>query len=443
MTTTNRTSRGAAAISSCRSAALGGCMLMAVMNAPALAQENADQDVTPNFSVSERFAQNFGADGIRSGSFVLFPVVRYVQTYDDNIFGVPVDETDDFIADINAELGLESDWDAHALNIAGTVRRLQYFQNTDESTTDYGVQGEGRFDLGRRSAATLSAGYNRLTEPRRSLQTAFGARPVRYSVFDAAFEVDLRQNRFREQFGVSFVKDNFSDAFDPNNGNPIEIDQDFRDREAYEVFYRQSFRVRPTVALFAQVNGGVQEFDNDQPGLNADQDSQFYGASAGIALDINKVARGEIGVGYETRNFDSDLFDDISGLNIDAALDYFVSDLTTISLSAQRSIQNTALVGFAGFYSTGGEVRIEHELLRRLLIYGGAQYTVDDFRPVNGVDVDRRDKFLEFTAGVEYAFRRNIVFRTGYTHIDVSSSGALARSGFNENIIQFSVELRR
>ncbi len=443
MVKANHVSRGAAAVLASRAAALGAWVLTTALGGEAVAQESADEDVTPNFSVSERFAQNFGADGIRSGSFLFLPVVRYVQTYDDNIFGSPANETDDFIADINGELGLQSDWDAHALNIVGNVRRLQYFQNTGESTTDYGVNGEGRFDLGRRSSATLSAGYNRLTEPRRSLQTAFGEKPVRYSVFDAAFEIDLRQNRFREQFGVSFVKDNFRDAFAPNSGVPIELDQDFRDREAYDVFYRQSFRVRPTVALFAEVAGGVQEFENNQPGLNASQDSQSYGGSVGIALDINKVARGEIGVGYETRNYDSDLFDDISGLNVDASLDYFLSDLTTVSLTARRSIENTALVGFAGFYSTGGGVQIEHELLRRVLLYGGVQYTVDDFRPVNGVAIDRTDKFLQFTAGAEYAFRRNIVLRAGYTHIDVSSSGALARSGFNENIIQVSVELRR
>ena len=423
--------------------ALAGCGLVIAGGSNAYAQESADQDVTPNYTVSDRFNQNFGADGIRSGSFLLFPSMRYEQIYDDNIFSAETNEVDDFIANISGALSLQSDWDVHALRIGGNVRRLQYFENDTESRTDYGVDGLVQFDLGRRAAATFSAGYDQRTEPRRALQTAFGESPVRFSVFDAAMEFDLRQNRFREQFGVRYAKDDFDDAFDPNNGNPIELDQDFRDREALEVFYRQSIRLRPTVALFAEIGGGVQEFDNDQPGLNVSQDSQSYAASVGIALDINKVARGEIGVGYQTRNFDSDLFDDISGVNIDASLDYFLSDLTTVSLSANRSIENTAIVGFAGFYSTGGEVRIEHELLRRVMLFGGAKYTVDDFRAVNGVDVDRTDKFLEFNAGAEYAFRRNIVLRAGYTRIDASSSGLLARNGFDENIIQVSIELRK
>ena len=191
------------------------------------------------------------------------------------------------------------------------------------------------------------------------------------------------------------------------------------------------------------MRGGVQEFDNNQPGFNVSQDSQTYGASVGIALDINKVARGEIGVGYQSRNFDSDLFDDISGLNIDASLEYFVSDLTTITLIAERSIENTAIVGFAGFYSTAGEVRVEHELLRRVMLVGDVRYTVDDFRDAVGFSIDRTDKFLRFSAGVQYAFRPNIVLGARYIHNDVSSTGVNARPGFNENIAQISLELRR
>lgn len=443
MAKTNQQLRAAGAMAAPRMATLAGCAFLAVAPAAVLAQENADQDVTPNLSVSDRFNQNFGADGIRSGSFLLFPSARYEQIYDDNIFSAPTNEVDDFIANISGALSLQSDWDVHSLRVDGTVRRLQYFENDTESRTDYGVEGLTRLNLGSRAIATFSAGYNQRTEPRRALQTASGESPVRFTVFDAAVEFDFRQNRFREQFGVRFVKDDFDDAFVSNNGNPIEIDQDFRDREGLEVYYRQSVRLRPTVALFAEVGGGVQEFDNDQPGLNVSQDSQSYAASVGIALDINKVARGEIGVGYQKRNFDSDLFDDISGLNIDASLEYFLSDLTTVSLAAQRSIENTAIVGFAGFYSTGGEIRVEHELLRRVMLFGGAKYTVDDFRAVNGVDVDRTDKFLEFNAGAEYAFRRNIVLRAGYRHIDASSDGMLARDGFDENIVQVSIELRK
>ena len=409
---------------------------ISLLGAPAFAQDNADQDVSPNKSVSERFTENFAVDGIRSGSFIFFPVLTYAQIYDDNIFSAPADETDDFIADINATLTLQSDWDMHGVDLLSTVRRLQYFDNTSESTTDYGVLGRGVFDLSRRSTATITGGYARSTEARRSTQTAFGAEPVRFDVARAAIDFDLRQTRLREQFGVSYRQDNFDDVASPVG--PGVIDQDFRDRDVFAGYFRQSFRVRPTVSLFAEVNGEIQQFDSNQLAVGGSQESESYGAGVGVAFDINKVARGEIGVGYQNRDYENALFEDISGVNVDAALEYFPSDLTTLTLTAQRAIQNTATIGVAGYYTNGGDITIEHELFRRLILVGRAEYRRDDFR-----GIDRDDELLRFSGGGDYAFRRNIVLSVRYIYLDVSSSGTAARSGFEEQIIRVGIELRR
>jgi|GEM_PF-3477528 len=435
----------------CQAKTLGavclGLGLVASHSGAALAQDSADEDVSPNFSVSERFESNFAVDGVRAGSFVLFPLVRYNQVYSDNIFGETTNKVDDFIADINGAIALRSDWDVHSLDLFGGVRRFQYFDNTNESTTDYNVGGEGALDLGRRARAIFTAEYSRLTESRRSLQTAFGDEPVQFSVFRTSVDFDIRHNRFREQFGVIYTKDDFFDVneiFDPLDPTPGEvIDQDFRDRDAYEVYFRESFRVRPTVAIFAEFRGEVQEFNALQQGFNTNQDSQTYSVLGGVALDINKVARGEVSVGYQKRNFDSDAFVDISGLNVDAALDYYLTDLTTVSLSARRRIENTAFEGFAGFYSTSAEIEVEHELLRRVLVTAGAEYVADDFRDSTAIPIDRTDKFFRVSAGVRYAFRRNVVLAAEYIHNDARSTGADARPEFTENIVQISLELRR
>jgi hypothetical protein len=409
---------------------------MATCAAPADAQETADQDVSPNLSVAERFGQNFGVDGIRSGSFLLFPTLTYAQIYDNNIFSDPVVKTDDFIADINASLALRSDWDIHGVDVVSSVRRLQYFDTTSESTTDYGVLGHGVFDLSRRSIATFTGGYARSTEARRSLQTVFGEKPVQFSVLTAAADFDLRQTRFREQFGVAYRKDNYNDV--ATLGGLGVIDQDFRDREVVAAYFRQSFRVRPTVALFAEANADHQRFTSDQAVLGVRQDSDGYGGSVGVALDINKVARGEVGVGYQKRNYDDPLFEDISGLNVNAELEYFLSDLTTVRIEAERSIQNTALIGVAGYYANGGTLTVEHELLRSLMLIATADYRRDDFR-----GIDRNDELLRFSGGADYAFRRNIVLSARYIYLDVKSSGAAARPGFDESVIRVGIELRR
>ena len=430
-----------------RSGVCTAAIVFSLFGAMANAQENEDQDVSPNQSVSDRFARNFAVDGFRSGSFVLFPTITVAQIYDDNIFSAETDKTDDFIADLNAALSLRSDWDVHGVELNSNVRRLEYFDNSTESSTDYAVNGRGVFDLSRRSTATFSSGYARSTEARRTTQTVFGANPVRFDVFTSAIDVDLRQTRFREQFGVSYQRDDFDDVAAPLGANglptaPTPIDQDFRDRDVYAGYFRQSFRVQPTVALFAEVAGDIQEFNSDSLNPAVDQSSKGYGANVGVALDINKVARGEIGVGYQNRDYDNPNFEDISGINIDASLEYFLSDLTTVTLTASRTIQNTAVAGFSGFYNTGGSVLVEHELFRRLILVGGAEYREDNFEIAPALG-DRKDKFVRFSAGANYAFRRNIVVSARFDRIDISSRGSLARAGFDQNRFRIGLQLRR
>ncbi len=411
-------------------------MLFSLCPAAVLAQSDVRQDVSPNVSVSDRFNQNFGVEGVRSGSFVILPRLGYRQTYNDNIFALSEDEVEDYVAEIDGAAAIRSDWSAHELEVSGLVRRRQYFENDTESTTDYTASARGIFDFNARSYAALSGGHSRLTEARRALQTANGAQPVRFSVSTARIDFDFAQTRFREQFGFSYRREDFDDAINPADRSPI--DQDFRDSQTYSVFYRQSFRVRPAIALFAQVRGAVQEFDQVQPGVGFDQDSRSYSGSIGVAFDINKVARGEIGVGYQARNFDSAVFEDIDGLNADASLEYFLSDLTTVTVGVQRQIQATAVIGVAGLTSTEADLKIEHELLRPLLLVADASYRVDDLR-----GLDRQDNLFRFSAGVDYAFRRNVVLRARFTRNDVTSSGELERPPFTENIAQIGIELRR
>jgi len=400
-----------------------------------LAQNSADEDVSPNVSVSDRFARNFGADGVAAGGFTLLPSVSLAAIYDDNIFSV-ASPTDDFIADLRASLRLRSNWSTHGLELFGTARRLQFADNDGESTTDFLVGGNLTFDFSARSDVTLSASHREGIEARRTAQTAVGAAdPVQFSSSLFAVDFDLRQNRFGQQFGASYRIDDYDDAMLLAGGGVI--DQDFRDRNVFNVYGRQLYRVRPTVALFVGANAEWNDYESPQIGLGADQDSHGYGVNGGVAFDINKVARGEIGVGYEKRLYDSAVFADIEGLNVDASLEYFVTDLTTITIDADRSIRNTAVPGVAGFYSNSAGLKVEHELFRPILLVADVEYRQDDFR-----GIDREDKLFSASAGIDYAFRREVIFSLRYDYFDFKSDGLAARESFTENVIRLGVELR-
>ncbi|MEM9015111.1 MAG: outer membrane beta-barrel protein [Pseudomonadota bacterium] len=401
-----------------------------------LAQDSEFQDVSPNVSVSERFADIHGADGLRSGGFLLFPSLSISEVYDDNVFSEPeaTGPVDDFLTDVSGRLRARSDWSRHGIEASARVRRLQFHEQRRESNTEYAFAGNGFLNLGARSRFLAGAGYRRASEPRSATQTVAGSNePVRFSTTTANADFDLLHTRFREQFGVSYRKDDFDDALVAS----ALVDQDFRDRDIYSAYYRQSFRFRPTIAVFAEASGEIQEYDTVQPGVGALQDSTSYRVSGGVAADINKVARGEIALGYQNRDYDDPVFTDVSGFSVEAGVEYFLSDLTTVTVNADRSIRDTAVPGVAGFYSTGGDVTIEHELFRPLLLVASAAYREDDFR-----GIDRKDDILSFAVGADYAFRPEAILSVRYTHLDVGSDGLAARAPFTDNVIRFGIELR-
>ena len=401
----------------------------------ALAQGTVYDDVSPNVTVSERFDSNFEPDGLRTGGFTLFPSLSVESVYESNIFTTPVDETDDFATNVAGRVGLRSNWSVHGLEFFARIQRLQYHEQRRESVTDYTAGGSGYLDITSTARVRATGSYSEATEARRATQTPAGAvEPVQFSTTAAALDFDIGQTRFREQFGVSYRKDNFDDVF--SFAGPV-IDQDFRDREVYAGYFRQLFRVSPTLSAFAEIAGEIQEYNSPQPGTAIFQDSESYRISGGVAFDINRVARGEIGAGYESRDYDDPVFTDISGVNVDATLEYFLSDLTTLTLRGDRTIRDTAIPGVAGATSTGVSFTAEHELLRPLVLVGVASYRNDDFR-----GLDRTDKVWTFTGGVDYAFRREVIFSLRYLYFDVDSDGAFARAPFTDHIARLGVEFR-
>ncbi len=73
--------------------------------------------------------------------------------------------------------------------------------------------------------------------------------------------------------------------------------------------------------------------------------------------------RGEISAGYIQQDFDEVAFKDTDGFAARAQLEWFPTELTTVTVAGGRSIEDSATPGVGGLLSSNLSVGVDHELL--------------------------------------------------------------------------------
>ncbi len=122
---------------------------------------------------------------------------------------------------------------------------------------------------------------------------------------------------------------------------------------------------------------------------------------------------GDFFVGYLSRDYDDSALDDFDGFGGGADITWNVTELTTIGFSALGDIQETTVAGASGRLVATGEVTVDHELLRNLLLAANASVTRDDYEGISRTDYVYRAGFgvtymlnRYLRLGADYAFRK-------------------------------------
>ncbi|MGH3578605.1 MAG: outer membrane beta-barrel protein, partial [Mycobacterium sp.] len=136
----------------------------------------------------------------------------------------------------------------------------------------------------------------------------------------------------------------------------------------------------------------------------------------------------DVFAGYRRQDYVDPKLGSITGPTGGAKLTWNVTRLTTVTGSLTRDIQETVLTNSAGYFQTIGEVRVDHELLRNLLLNGSVGYEEDAFQGIG-----RTDDYYLTGAGAKYLIDHNFWLAGGYNFRNRSSNQT--GSGFDEHII--------
>ncbi len=392
-------------------------------------QSNFSRD--RNVAVGDRVPTEYEPLGLRWGAFDVSPSLDVDMNSNDNIFYDAVDEQSDTYVTLHPEIQISSDWGRHQLTGRLAATTTSYSKYDSENTSSWEAAVAGRLDVHGNSNIFGGVNYSKNYEPRNDPSTPqFSVEPIQYDALVTNVGFVAEGNRLRFTGSLTNTDLDYKDGVDAN-GDPVV--QDARDYSRLEYRARADYAFSPDTALYAVYVGNTRDYDQNTSNRN----SNGYDAAIGASFDLTNLVRGEAQVGYQKQEYDNPLFTDVDGVSFFANVQYFPTQLITVSLDTSRNIQETPYVGASGYTSTASSIGVDYELLRTLILSASYGFTKDDY---NGLD--REDDRNEFLLSSRYLVNRHIFIRAVYTYSDNKSKGSAAIPGYKDNAFKVSLGLQ-
>lgn len=348
--------------------------------------------------------------GIRAGAFRIFPGTDASISYDDNVYATNGNTRSDFVAVVGPSIEVESDFSRHAVGFEVFSRVGRYFQETKEDYWDYGIDGTGRLDITRNNNLQGFFNVSRLhdarDDPEDDATIAESVRPVRYMNYDGTLSYNHLFNRINFRLTGDFNRKDYRQGAGT-------ADQNERDRNIYTGLARVGYIVSPRITTFVEGLYEVTRRDVHRDSNGLERDSNGWGARAGVDVNFTDLLFGEAFGGYRREYFDDSAFDTESGFNFGLNLTWLPTLLTTVTLTGQRDFEPTNNDDASANFQTTVGLRVDHELLRNVLIGAEAGYVRDDFENTNETenrfDVGADVTYLinrHFSVGAAYGFTK-------------------------------------
>lgn len=387
-----------------------------------------------NVSVLQRERPEYAVQGLRAGAFLIFPKATLTLGTIDNVFATDTNEQSDSYFDFSPSAAIESDWSRHSIKFNAGLSDRRYSDYSAENYTNWRVDTSGRFDVVGDSYVSGGAEMKRDHITREQISfPANAAEPVSTTTTDAFLRGVYQGGRVRMLGNIVAANVDFDDVNSIAGGR---VDQDGRDFDNLALLARADFALSPDTAIFGEVKR--TKYSYDAPAGGRKRDSVQTEGLVGANFDVTSLLRGEIGVGYLRREYDDAAFNKISGLAVRGEIEYFPTQLTTITLNARRSVEDSILANAGGYLSTYGSLRVDHELLRNLLLNAQIGYEKAEFR-----GADRRDEVLDYSIGANFLVNRYVGVGGGFSHRGRDSSGAARGPSFDLNKFAVTLTIQR
>ena len=375
--------------------------------------------IEPDVTVTSRQRKGYDNGGIRAGNFVIRPRLTESAGYETNVLG-QTKAVGSGLLQTSGSVDARSDTSRSSIIATAGVEDYRYLDLANQSFTNWNARLGGSYNLGR-DIATILVSHDNTSQTPRDLDVPQLSTPLTISI-------DKVRASYRAAFNrLSLTPEIEAGRYFYNSGNAngVIYDQSYRNRvvvtpgvtAAYEFATRRS-----AVVVFRNSVGSYLQ--NKPPNPKRDfNDALLLG---GVDYDLNGVLRARVLVGYERRDFSSTVFKTLQAPVAELTLIYIPTGLTTLTGTVARRIQDSADETTSGVTSLSGQLSVDHELRRNILLGATGLITRNEYASGGGSQT-------LYTGGVSSSYLINRYAAATATYDVTARNGAGNSQSLNLN----------
>lgn len=393
------------------------------------------QEAPRQVGVKDRPRPEYDAIGIQAGSFTLLPTLDLAALFQDNVFSAQTGAQDDTVALVSPGVTLRSDWANHSLNLSANSTS-RFYNNFDAlNSTDYRLSADGRLDVVRQTFLNGGVAYFNGIEPFFDNPTTGLREPIQYDNLTAY--VGGTWGLARTRLSTRYQMDTY-DYEDGRLFNNAVVEEDDRDRNISTLNGRVDYSVSPDTSVFLSATGNWRDYDLAPPAVPVNRNSDGYEALIGINFDVTRLLRGDFGIGYMEQNYDAAAVSNDAGIAWRAQLEWFPTEVLTVTGQSQRAIGDSGVAGTPSFVGTQTSLTADFELRRNVIVTAQGAVYKEEYKGFS-----RTDDRWSASIGATYQLNRVAGLNASYQHWDYESTGLFPGRSYDSNDFMIGLRLRR
>jgi hypothetical protein len=341
--------------------------------------------------------------GLRAGGFVLKPAIDVSGGYDTNPARANGGKGSSLVI-VSPELLVRSDWSRHELraDLRGSyIGYPGYDQQPKLDRPNVDARVFGRVDVTHETRldgeGRLLVGTDNPGSP--NIQAGLAKLPI-FTTVGSTAGVTQRFSRWEVALKGTLDRVDYRDS--PLTDGSIASNAD-RNFNQYGGQLRASYELLPGVKPFAEVAADTRIRDLEFDHFGVQRSSRGQSARVGTTFEPTRLVTGEIAVGYLTRSYKDPTLPDLTGLLVDGSLIWSASALTTATLTARTTADESTTPGTAGVFRRDVGMQVDHAFRRWLIGTAKLGYGLDLYE-----GSPREDNRYSASLAVTYKLTRTV-----------------------------------